>query len=296
MTKNISQKDWEALSSYLDDQLSAKQRARLEARLQSSSELRTALKELQVTRAIIRSEPKLRAPRNFTLTPEMVGKRSKAPRYALAFQYAAVFVSVLFVFIFIADLFVSAARFQSQPRFFSQAEMGVQSMPTAAIVEMEVDADVVEEEMVTIISTEEVEARAELQVTPAEEETQVATQSVEVLEAEIVGGVATQEVVPQIQLATQTPSMEETPRPEAKTLEEIPASPQAMQETAVETTFEMPTSTVAPVPTISMEVTTAAPSFIARLLSGVSTVRILEFLIAMIAVCMWVAVWYLRRR
>jgi anti-sigma factor RsiW len=104
MTTRISNRDWEALSAYLDGQLNPKQRARLDTRLQDSAELRTALDQLRKTRTLLRSQPRLRAPRNFTLTPEMAGLHtgrralpSFYPALRLAFTLATVLVMVLFV-------------------------------------------------------------------------------------------------------------------------------------------------------------------------------------------------------
>ena len=78
MTTQITPRDWETLSAYLDDQLSAPERRDLENRLGNNTELSLGLEELRRTRMILRSLPKLRAPRNFTLTPSMAGQRMGA--------------------------------------------------------------------------------------------------------------------------------------------------------------------------------------------------------------------------
>ena len=77
MTIQISPSEWEALSSYLDNQLSERERTRLEARLKAEPELRQALEDLRRTRVILRSQARLRAPRNFTLTPATAGVRAR---------------------------------------------------------------------------------------------------------------------------------------------------------------------------------------------------------------------------
>ena len=84
MTKNISMREWEALSAYLDGQLPAKERTRLETQLNQAPELRSALEDLRRTRSVLRSQPKVRAPRNFTLTPEMAGLGARPGRRAPA--------------------------------------------------------------------------------------------------------------------------------------------------------------------------------------------------------------------
>ncbi|RMF39528.1 MAG: hypothetical protein D6755_14190 [Anaerolineae bacterium] len=72
MKLSLSVKELETLSAYLDGVLSPKERARLEARLEDDAALREELESLRRTRAVLRAAPRVRAPRNFTLTPEMV--------------------------------------------------------------------------------------------------------------------------------------------------------------------------------------------------------------------------------
>lgn len=113
MTKNISMREWEALSAYLDEQLSAKERARLETRLNQAPELRSALEDLRRTRAVLRSQPRVRAPRNFTLTPDMVGLKSRPVRRAPAypfFRFASALAGVLFLMVLVGDLTGVPAR------------------------------------------------------------------------------------------------------------------------------------------------------------------------------------------
>jgi anti-sigma factor RsiW len=111
MTTRISPRDWEALSAYLDGQLSPKERDRLEKRLRLSADLRAAMEDLRRTRALLRSQPRLKAPRNFTLTPEMVGR--SAPRRRLqwspsslspALNLVSALAGLLFVVILVTDL------------------------------------------------------------------------------------------------------------------------------------------------------------------------------------------------
>jgi hypothetical protein len=113
MTKNISMREWEALSAYLDEQLPAKERARLETQLNQVPELRSALEDLRRTRAVLRSQPRVRAPRNFTLTPDMVGLKPKPVRRAPAypfFRLASGFAGFLFLLVLVGDLTGLSAR------------------------------------------------------------------------------------------------------------------------------------------------------------------------------------------
>jgi hypothetical protein len=113
MTKNISMREWEALSAYLDGQLPAKERVRLETRLNQAPELRSALEDLRRTRAVLRSQPKVRAPRNFTLTPDMVGLKARPARRAPAypfFRLASAMAAFLFLMVLVGDLTGLPAR------------------------------------------------------------------------------------------------------------------------------------------------------------------------------------------
>lgn len=106
MNSQIKQKDLEALSAYLDNQLTEKERASLEARLQSDEALRVSLSEMQTTRQILRKTPALRAPRNFMLTPEMAGVKTKKTSLGLfnSFRLAFVMTGFLFALIVVGDL------------------------------------------------------------------------------------------------------------------------------------------------------------------------------------------------
>lgn len=69
---NLTDRDADLLSAYLDDELTTDERATLEARLQTDAALRRELDLLRQTVTLIRNMPTLQAPRNFTLTPEML--------------------------------------------------------------------------------------------------------------------------------------------------------------------------------------------------------------------------------
>ncbi|MEP7290996.1 MAG: hypothetical protein ABI835_04395, partial [Chloroflexota bacterium] len=68
----LSDNDLELLSAYLDGALNQSERAALETRLASDTDLRRELARLRATVNLIKTLPTLAAPRNFTLTPRMV--------------------------------------------------------------------------------------------------------------------------------------------------------------------------------------------------------------------------------
>lgn len=90
-------RDAELLSAYLDGRLSPSEASRLEARLSTDKNLKSTLEELRQTRALLRQLPQRRAPRNFRLTPKMVGIRPPEPRGYPVFRFATALVALLFV-------------------------------------------------------------------------------------------------------------------------------------------------------------------------------------------------------
>src|SRR5688500_16254364 len=77
----VNDQDLERLSAYLDGELSAGERSALETRLQTDADLRRELSLLRQTVALIQTAAPYKAPRDFTLTPEMV--RARQPRVLL---------------------------------------------------------------------------------------------------------------------------------------------------------------------------------------------------------------------
>lgn len=77
----IPKRELERLSAYIDGALSSRETARMEARLQADPAMQAALEELKRTSHLLRILPTVRVPRNFTLTPQMVGQVAKRPAY-----------------------------------------------------------------------------------------------------------------------------------------------------------------------------------------------------------------------
>ena len=103
MTQTYSFRDVEKLSAYLDGQLKPSEAARLESRLKTEPELASILKDLRQTRSLLRQLPQRRAPRNFTLTPKMVGQKPPLPRAYPTFRFATVLATLLLFFTFAAN-------------------------------------------------------------------------------------------------------------------------------------------------------------------------------------------------
>jgi hypothetical protein len=132
MTSKISTQEWELLSAYLDNQLTPSERLSLETKLHSSESLQTALEEMRRIRILLRSQPRLRAPRNFRLTAQMVGQRTTARRWASpAFGLASAFASLLLVVIIASDLLQSRAPLAAVQ--YNQARPMEKALPPQAL-------------------------------------------------------------------------------------------------------------------------------------------------------------------
>lgn len=88
-------RDVELLSAYLDGRLSPSEAARLEGRISSDPNLKATLEDLRETRGLLRRLPQRKAPRNFRLTPKMVGIRPPEPRAYPAFRLATALAAFL---------------------------------------------------------------------------------------------------------------------------------------------------------------------------------------------------------
>jgi hypothetical protein len=93
----MNPRDLELLSAYLDGQLNPSDSARLEVRLAADESLHSVLSDLRSTRGLLRQLPFRRAPRNFTLTPQMARLKPPAPRTVPVFRFATALAAFLFV-------------------------------------------------------------------------------------------------------------------------------------------------------------------------------------------------------
>jgi hypothetical protein len=168
MRINISNRDWELLSAYIDGQLSSAKREHLEARMHTNPELRAALDELTQTRAMLRSLPRLKAPHSFKLTPEMVGQRQPRRLYPF-FQFASALSSLMLVLVLLSDflgfgLLAPFGQMAAQaPEAPVAAEVFVESAPESLAMEMPAEEPMeaektVPDEQARMIETEEVQA------------------------------------------------------------------------------------------------------------------------------------------
>jgi hypothetical protein len=107
MKTQLSSQDWQMLSAYLDGQLSAQEKMRIEQVLATRQDLRTGLEELRQTRKILWSLPRHKVPHNFTLTRAMAAEQKRATSAWFPFLS---FTSLTSVVLVILSMFL---RFQS---------------------------------------------------------------------------------------------------------------------------------------------------------------------------------------
>lgn len=119
MMTRITPRDWETLSAYLDGELNQKETRSFEARVQGDENLRASLDSLKLTRTLLRDQPIQRAPRNFTLSPQMAGvsrRRTAAPVFPVM-RLASVLATFFLVVLSVGNLVAS----RMQPVQISQS-------------------------------------------------------------------------------------------------------------------------------------------------------------------------------
>ena len=98
----ITDRDWAQLSAYLDGELSGRELRQVRKKIQTDPLLQAALEQLKITKQILQTAPRIPAPKNFTLTPEMIGVKSRKPSFS-RFRLAAALMSFLLIGVMILD-------------------------------------------------------------------------------------------------------------------------------------------------------------------------------------------------
>ncbi len=128
----ISSQDFERLSAYIDNQLSAREKAALEARLAREPELKATLNELRQTVQALRSLPVVKPPRNFMLSAKQVRAEARRPLFPVL-RMATSLAGLLLALVFAGDLIFSRPITMSpapQPQATTVARSAV--LPTEA--------------------------------------------------------------------------------------------------------------------------------------------------------------------
>jgi hypothetical protein len=126
-------RDLELLSAYLDDELSASERQKLERRLAADSGLRRTLAGLRRVQTTLADLPRVKPPRTFTLKPEMVGQARRAPsRLIPILNYATTIAAILFAVVIGSEL---ATGFQPLAAPLAVQSQNVGQAESAPVVE-----------------------------------------------------------------------------------------------------------------------------------------------------------------
>lgn len=100
MTHSLTPKDYILISGYIDDVLSDTQKESVGKRILIDPAFKQAVDELVYTKRMLQSLPKIRAPHNFTLSPEKVKKTLRRQWFQPAWGMASAVSAVLTVIIF----------------------------------------------------------------------------------------------------------------------------------------------------------------------------------------------------
>jgi hypothetical protein len=273
-----TQKDWIRLSAYLDGELSKKDRERLEIRLESDPRLLSALEQLRITRKILQSAPELPVPRDFTLSVDMVSRKTSRP-VAVGYRLAAALATFMLIGVFVLDF----------GRFFLGGAMAP-AAPEMEKVMLESAADELEEPEAYMTESEveeEQQAPEEIPETPAEE-------SAPLVEAEKMEGEEAARAAEGVEDHELDAAMETDQEPKAaEEVGDTATNQLEAQETSGIPT-PAPSQTPPPQPTVDAFYTEEipAPAWYAR----ISIFRILEVILGLGAIGFAAAAWYKRRR
>ncbi len=234
----------EALSAYLDGELSAREKARLERALAQDAPLRAELAELRRTVQMVRSLPALPVPRSFTLDPAVYGRTRPRRVHLYPVMRAATVLAV------VAFVFLTASTFL----FRGLTQMA----PAGDVAMVEVEVTRVVEKEVLVVETVEVELAVEAE--PAEGEAITAAPMMEApAPAEPAAETAVEEaeaVVPEAEPADA--AQEEMAAPAAPSPDAAPsATPAAAPEVGVGAGEPLPSVEVSPTPEPTPEPTAA---------------------------------------
>lgn len=133
----LSTRDLELLSAYIDGELSARGLARLLPRLDREPGLKQALEDMKAVVQQLGSLPEAPLPRSFTLTPDVVGIRSR-PRAYPVFQLATALAAIAFVALVGLDTVIG--QFSLASRGAVMSDMVQEALVAAPQAETELSA------------------------------------------------------------------------------------------------------------------------------------------------------------
>jgi hypothetical protein len=139
MKNQMTLRDYELISAFLDNQLGSRDRTQFEARLKIDPELRKELHEISKTRLLVRNLPNLRAPRNYYINANAVRARPTL-RFAPALGIVSAIASILLALVIFGNTLLSSS---------SQVALVPASMNTSAPVAVEQEVQRIEASPIT---------------------------------------------------------------------------------------------------------------------------------------------------
>lgn len=102
MNNQLTPRQWQLLSAYLDNQLTQKEKGQAEELLQQSADARETLAALRRTHIILRALPVRKAPRNFTISAQLA-KKPVIPTFNALLRFSSALAAVLLVAVLALD-------------------------------------------------------------------------------------------------------------------------------------------------------------------------------------------------
>lgn len=146
--QNISPQDYELLSAYIDGELLDIERKTLEQRLSNEPILQSELSSLRATVNLINQLPTMTAPRNFTLTENMIrspkiipmrpGRASHTPYLSLVASITLMIFGVIFM---LSEIAPSPSNFEPIGGSIQQSEQSPDILGEVAILSTEIPAE-----------------------------------------------------------------------------------------------------------------------------------------------------------
>jgi len=128
--KSKADQDADLIAAYVDDALSARERARFEARLAEEPALQEEVEAQQFVKATLQDLPQLKAPRNFVLDPAVYGEPERPSIWAQFYpqlRTATAVMSVIFMLTFSLSLLDGPDQLGSQQTADSLAPAATQA-------------------------------------------------------------------------------------------------------------------------------------------------------------------------
>ncbi|MEN4012879.1 MAG: hypothetical protein ROW48_12655 [Bellilinea sp.] len=128
MKEQLTSQEWILLSSYLDGELNPQEKMRVEALLQNNPHIQAAYESLAKTKAVLRSAPRRKAPRNFTLSPAVAQQPQRIFQWVPALRFSSAIAALAAVFMFVSQLMPGLAV---RPLTAEQPAMEIMAIPQA---------------------------------------------------------------------------------------------------------------------------------------------------------------------